>query len=244
MTDREKTHLTRILNTIRNQFLIGLVVAVPLVVTILVLLWLFNTVDNILQPIIRIVGGSNLPGSNLPGVGLVATILLIYLAGLVSSNVVGRQLIRYGENMVYRVPLVRTLYSSIKQVVESFSSNGKNNFLQVVLVEYPRKGVMSLAFVTSELCDKSGQKMLSLLIPTAPNPLSGYVIVVREEEVVHTTMKIDAAMRMIISCGAILPPASNGGKPLTNWPPAFGKEEEASVEDEGRDENLTYPPAR
>ncbi len=239
MANREKTHLTRILNTIRNQFLIGLVVAVPLVVTILVLLWLFNTVDNILQPIIRIV-----VGSNLPGVGLVATILLIYLAGLVSSNVVGRQLIRYGENMVYRVPLVRTLYSSIKQVMENFSSNGKNNFLQVVLVEYPRKGVMSLAFVTSELCDKSGQKMLSLLIPTAPNPLSGYVIVVPEEEIVRTSMKIDAAMRMIISCGAILPPDTSNGKPLTNWPPAFGKEEEASVEDEGRDENLTYPPAR
>jgi uncharacterized membrane protein len=239
MADRGKTHLTRILNTIRNQFLIGLVVAVPLVVTILVLLWLFNTVDNILQPIIRIVDGSNLPG-----VGLVATILLIYLTGLVSSNVVGRQLIRYGENMVYRVPLVRTLYSLIKQVVESFSSNGKNNFLQVVLVEYPRRGVMSLAFVTSELCDKSGQKMLSLLIPTAPNPLSGYVIVVPEEEVVRTSMKIDAAMRMIISCGAILPPDTSNGKPLTNWPPAFGKEEEASVEDEGRDENLTYPPAR
>jgi uncharacterized membrane protein len=239
MADREKTHLTRILNTIRNQFLIGLVVAVPLVVTILVLLWLFNTVDNILQPIIRIV-----VGSNLPGVGLVATILLIYLAGLVSSNVVGRQLIRYGENMVYRVPLVRTLYSSIKQVMENFSSNGKNNFLQVVLVEYPRRGVMSLAFVTSELCDKSGQKMLSLLIPTAPNPLSGYVIVVPEEEIVRTSMKIDAAMRMIISCGAILPPDTSNGKPLTNWPPAFGKEEEASVEDEGRDENLTYPPAR
>jgi uncharacterized membrane protein len=239
MTDRGKTHLTRILNTIRNQFLIGLVMAVPLVVTILVLLWLFNTVDNILQPITRIVGGSNPPG-----VGLVATILLIYLAGLVSSNVVGRQLIRYGEKLVYRVPLVRILYSSIKQLVENFSSNGKNNFLQVVLVEYPRKGVLSLSFVTSELCDKAGRKMLTLLIPTAPNPLSGYIIVVPEEEVVRTDIKIDAAMKMMISCGVILPSETKGGKPLTNWPPAFGKKEEASVEDEGRDENLTYPPAR
>lgn len=239
MTDKKETYLTRMINTIRNQFLIGLVVAVPLVVTILVLSWLFNTIDNFLQPIIRLIVERTQPGA-----GVVATLLLIYLTGLVSSNVVGRQLIHFGERVVFRVPLVRTLYSSIKQVMENFSSNGKNNFLQVVLVEYPRKGVISIAFVTGETCDKSGKKLLSLLIPTAPNPLSGYVIVVPEDEVVRTSMKIDAAMRMMISCGAILPPETSGGKPLTNWPPSFRKEEETIIEEEKRDENLTYPPAR
>ncbi len=218
MPDKKETHITRLLNTIRNQFLIGVVVAVPLVVTILVLLWLFNTIDNILQPMIRLFVGQSLPGA-----GLVATILIIYLAGLISSNVVGKRIIHFGETMVYRVPIVRTLYSSIKQVVDNFSGPGKNNFLQVVLVEYPRKGIMSIAFVTGETCDKNGNKLLSLLIPTAPNPLSGYVIVVPETEVVRTTMKIDTAMRMIISCGAVLPPESNNGKPLTNWPPCFDK---------------------
>ena len=165
MPDKKETHLARLINTIRNQFLIGLAVSVPLVVTILVFLWLFNTVDNILQPIIRII-----VGQTLPGVGLIATLLLIYIAGLVSSNVAGRELIRLGEGLVGRVPLVRTLYSSIKQVVDNFSGPGKANFLQVVLVEYPRKGIMSIAFTTCEACDSSGKKMLSLLIPTAPNP--------------------------------------------------------------------------
>jgi uncharacterized membrane protein len=230
MAEKKETHLTRLMGTIRNQFLIGLAVSVPLVVTILVLSWLFNTIDSILQPIIRVIFGQSLPG-----VGLIVTIIIIYLAGIISSNVVGRQLIRFGERLVYRVPIVRTVYSSVKQVVDSFSSNGKSNFLQVVLVEYPRKGVMSLAFVTSETCDRTGRKLLSLLIPTAPNPLSGYVIVVPEEEIVRTSMKMDAAMRMIISCGAILPPESNNGKPLTNWPPEFScQDTKASREEKER----------
>ncbi len=230
MADKKETRFNRIVNSIRNHFIIGLVVSVPLVVTILVFLWLFDAVDSILQPVIRVIFGRTLPG-----VGLVATLLLIYITGLVSSNVVGKQLIRWGEKMLYRVPLVRTIYSSIKQVMENFSSNGKTNFLQVVLVEYPRKGVMSLAFVTGETCDKSGKKLLSLLIPTAPNPLSGYVIVVLEEEVVRTSMKIDAAMRMIISCGAILPPDTSNGKPLTNWPPDFNRENGSKPEREDRE---------
>jgi uncharacterized membrane protein len=219
MTDKKESNLTRILNTLRNQFLIGLVVAVPLVVTYLVLAWLFNTVDNILQPVILMIAGNSLPGA-----GLVATLILIYLIGLVSSNVFGKQLIRYGENMLNRIPLVRTLYNSIKQVMENFSVTGKNSLLQVVLVEYPRKGIMSLAFVTCETVDKSGRKLLSLLIPAAPNPLSGYVIVVLETEVVRTGMKLDDAIRMMITCGAILPAETNNGKPLANWPPEFNKE--------------------
>jgi uncharacterized membrane protein len=211
----------------RNQFLIGLVVAVPLVVTYLVLAWLFNTVDNILQPVILMIAGKSLPGA-----GLVATLILIFLIGLVSSNVFGKQLIRYGENMLNRIPLVRTLYSLIKQVMENFSVSGKNSLLQVVLVEYPRKGIMSLAFITCETCDKSGKKLLSLLIPMAPNPLSGFVIVVPEEEVVRTGMKLDDAIRMMISCGAILPPETNNGKPLANWPPEFNKEDREREEPE------------
>jgi len=233
MSEKKETHYTRLINTIRNQFLIGLAVSVPLVVTYLVLSWLFNTIDNFLQPLIRLFFDRNLPGA-----GVVATLVLIFLAGLISSNVVGRELIHFGERLVYRVPVVSTVYSSVKQVVDSFSSNGKSNFLQVVLVEYPRKGIMSLAFVTSETCDKSGNKLMSLLIPTAPNPLSGYVIVVPEGQIVRTSMKIDAAMRMIISCGAILPPATNNGKPLVNWPPEFGCEDSKISREEKERQDL------
>ncbi len=233
MAAKKETGLNRLMGTLRNQFLIGLAVSVPLVVTILVLSWLFNTIDNILQPVIRIIFGQSLPGA-----GLVATVVLIYLAGLISSNVVGREIIHLGERVVYRVPLVRTVYSSVKQVVESFSSNGKSNFLQVVLVEYPRKGVMSLAFVTSQMHDKEGRKLLTLLIATAPNPLSGYVIVVPEEEVVRTDLKVDAAMRMLISCGAILPPETHSGKPFTNWPPEITAEETKTAREERERQEL------
>ena len=220
MPDKKESRPTRVLNSMRNQFLIGLVVAVPLVVTYLVLAWLFNTVDDILQPVIRLIAGNSLPGA-----GLVVTLILIYIIGLISSNVFGKQLIRYGEGMLNRIPLVRTLYSSIKQVMENFSVTGKNSLLQVVLVEYPRKGIMSIAFVTCETADKSGRKLLSLLIPAAPNPLSGFVIIVPETEVIRTGMKLDDAIRMMITCGAILPAETTNGKPVDNWPPEFNRED-------------------
>jgi uncharacterized membrane protein len=230
MPDKKESRLTRILNTLRNQFLIGLVMAVPLVVTYLVLAWLFDTVDNVLQPVIRFVTGYSLPGA-----GLVAGLVLIFIIGLISSNVFGKQLIRFGESMLNRIPLVRTLYSSIKQVMENFSINGKTGLLQVVLVEYPRKGIMSIAFVTCETLDKAGKKLLTLLIPMAPNPLSGFVVIVSEEEVLRTGMKVDDALRLMITCGAVMPAETNNGKPLTNWPPEFNKNEETdSARDTGR----------
>ena len=241
--EKKETHYSRFIGTIRNQFLIGLVVTIPLAVTVLVLSWLFNTVDNFLQPIIRII-----VGISLPGVGLVATILLIYLAGLVSSNVVGRRLIHFGEALVCRVPFVRTLYTSVKQVVENFSTQGKANFMQVVLIEYPRKGIMSLAFVTGETLDVAGRKMLTLLIPTAPNPIGGFVIVVPEHEVIPTSIKVDAAMRMMISCGAIQPTGSNGGTRLYNWNNVSGQQAVDKVPLSGPGERTTedapYPGAR
>lgn len=221
MGDKKDSHLNRILNTIRNQFIIGLIVAIPLSVTLLILLWVFNVIDSFLQPIIGL-----LFGYTIPGIGFIITLLLIYLTGVVSSNVAGRNFIRLGETLVYRVPLVRTLYSAVKQVVANFSGPSRNNFLKVVLVEYPRKGVVSLAFVTCETRDESGKRLLSLLVPTAPNPLSGYVIVVSEDEVMPANMRVDDAMKMIISCGAILPPETkNGTTLLNNWPPSFPKED-------------------
>ena len=221
MPEKKESRRTRLINTMRNQFLIGLVVAVPLVVTYLVLAWLFDTVDNILQPVIRLITGYSLPGA-----GLVATLILIYVIGLISSNVFGNHLIRFGENQLNRIPLVRTLYSSIKQVMENFSDRGKNALLQVVMVEYPAKGIMSLAFVTCETPDKTGNKLLTLLIPTAPNPLSGFVIFVPETQVIRTGMKLDDALRLMVTCGAIMPGETNNGKPLTNWPPEFNKNDE------------------
>ncbi len=186
---------------VRNQFLIGLVISVPLFITIWVFIWVFNTIDNILQPIVRLV-----TGKQIIGVGFVATIILVYLTGLVSTNVVGKRLIEFGDSLLKRVPFVRALYTSVKDVVGRLSEPGKNNILQVAMVEYPRKGTMSLAFITSECTGRAGEKLITLLVPTAPNPMSGYVITVGEKEITRTGIKIDTAMKMVMSCGALVSP--------------------------------------
>lgn len=219
-TDNKKmTRRERLLNNVRTHFFFGLIVTVPVVITILVLIWLFNAVDGILQPVIRLFFGHDIPG-----IGLFITLLIVYFAGLFGSNIAGRRVIEFFESVLLHVPLVRTLYAPVKQVVENFSEAGKSKFLDVVMVEYPRKGTWSLAFVTSEMKNNNGKKMMSLLIPTAPNPLGGFVIVVSEDEVVPTHIRIEDAMKMMITCGAILPPEPDGSNPLINWPPVPGRE--------------------
>lgn len=185
---------------LRRQFLTGILVVVPIGATILILVWIFTTIDNILQPAIRSVWEHTIPG-----VGFGITIVLIYLVGIIASNVVGRRLIHYGESLLAKVPVFRLLYSGIKQILESFSAPGKAGFLQVVLVEFPRKGMMTIGFVTHESSEESGEKLLNIFIPTSPNPTSGFLQIAREDEVIRTNLSVDDAFKMIISGGKVSP---------------------------------------
>jgi uncharacterized membrane protein len=183
---------------LRAQFVAGILVIVPLGAAILILVWLFGTVDDILQPVVKL-----LLGRTIPGVGFGITIALIYLAGVVATNLIGKRLIRYGESLLARVPLFRYLYTSIKRIMESFSTPGEAGFLQVVLVEFPKKGMRVIGFVTSESWDKSGGKLLSVFIPTSPNPTSGYLEIVREHDIIRTNISIDDALKMVLSAGKV-----------------------------------------
>ncbi|MFC1874114.1 DUF502 domain-containing protein [Chloroflexota bacterium] len=183
---------------LRRQFLAGLLASIPIGATVLILVWIFNGIDNILQPFIKIIAGRPMSG-----VGFGVTILLIYLVGVVASNILGRRIIGYGESLVARVPLVQQLYAGIKQLVQGFSAPGENGFTQAVLVEFPRKGVWTIGFVTNEEMTQSGVKQLSILVPTAPNPTSGFLQIVREEEVIRTSIPLDEALSMVISAGKV-----------------------------------------
>jgi uncharacterized membrane protein len=185
---------------LRRQFITGILVSIPLGATIIILIWIFNTVDNLLQPLITTIWGHTVPG-----VGFGVTVVLIYLVGVIAGNVLGKRLIRYGESLISRVPIFRQLYSTIKQIVDSFSAPDKTSFLQVVLVEFPRKGMRAIGFVTNESTDKSGQKLLNILIPNSPNPMSGFLQIVKEEEVVRTKVSVDQALQMIVSAGRMTP---------------------------------------
>ncbi len=188
----------RILLKIRGQFVTGILVVVPLMATLLILKWLFDWVDELLQPFIR-----TFAGRPLYGLGFAMTLVLIYAAGLITSYFGGQRLLRGVEAVIARVPLVRPMYNGIKQILESFAAPRETGFMQVVLVEFPRKGMRTLGFLTNEQFDASGQRLLNVFIPTSPNPTSGYLMIVREEDLLRTNIPVDDALKMIVSAGRI-----------------------------------------
>jgi uncharacterized membrane protein len=124
---------------------------------------------------------------------------------LIARNVVGKRILRYGNSLLNRVPVFRWLYNGIKQVMESFSAPNKTGFMQVVLVEFPRKGIRAIGFVTNEITDEAGEKLLSVLIPTSPNPTTGFLQIVREEDIIRTKLSVDDAVKMVVSAGRMTP---------------------------------------
>ena len=170
MNNSAKTSGSGIGKRLRAQFIAGIVVVLPIGASILILVWVFSAIDNILQPAVR-----GIWHQTIPGVGFGATVVLIYLVGVIARNVVGKRLIRYGESLLARVSVFRQLYIGIRQILESFSAPDKAGFMQVVLVEFPRKDMKAIGFVTNELTGASGEKLLSVLIPTAPNPTTGFL---------------------------------------------------------------------
>ena len=196
---------------LRMQFLAGILVIVPIGAAVLILVWVFNAMDGILRPVVVAVWGHSIPG-----VGFGVTILLIYLTGVVSTSIVGGRLIRYGESLLARVPMFRRLYTGIKQILDSFSAPGKTGFMQVVLIEFPRKGVKAIGFITNEIYDKSGEKLLNILIPTSPNPTTGFLHMVKEEEVIRTRISVDDALKMIVSGGRMTPAEVGARLPTTD----------------------------
>jgi uncharacterized membrane protein len=185
---------------LRRQFVAGILVVIPLGASILILVWVFNSIDNILQPVIRAIWHHDIPG-----VGFGATIVLTYLAGVVATNVLGKRIIHYADSLLTKVPVFRQIYLGIKQIVESFANPNKTGFMQVVLVEFPREGMRAVGFITNEVTDASGEKMLSVLIPTAPNPTSGFLQILREEDIIRTNISVDDALKMVVSAGRMTP---------------------------------------
>lgn len=186
----------------RNHFLSGILVVLPLAAAIFVLVWVFVKIDNILQPVIQAIFNRRITG-----VGFGITLVLIYIIGVIASNILGHRIIRFGESLATRIPIFRQLYTAFKQVAEGLSGTGtsKAAFREVILVEFPREGMRALAFITNEITDESGKKMFAIFVPTAPIPTSGYFEIVTEDMITRTNISVDEAMKMIISSGMISP---------------------------------------
>jgi len=206
MADESRLRRSRVVKSLRRGFLAGVLVILPLVATIVVLVWLFNSIDGLLSPVVELIFGRPVPG-----VGFAAILILIYLAGIFATNVLGRTAIRYGESLLARVPMVREIYNTTRQILDSVMLSRKTSFREVVLVEFPRAGMRTIGFVTNRMQDSSGQELLSVFIPTAPNPTSGFLEIVSADRVVPTSMPVDEAMKMIISAGMVSPAIIDSG---------------------------------
>ncbi len=195
---------------IRRTFLAGLLILLPLFITYILISFLFNIFTGVGAPLVagflRIVGADKLADPLVPFVNLLLSLSVIFVLGLVGTNILGRQILTRFESLLLRVPLVKTIYSSAKQVVETFQGPGRS-FQQVVLIQYPRQGVWSIGFVASERADTlnlgSGSKVLTVFVPTTPNPTSGYLVIVSPEDVIEVDFTVEEAFKFIMSGGIV-----------------------------------------
>jgi uncharacterized membrane protein len=183
-------------------------VLIPLVVTIGILSWLFNLLDGFLGPYIY-----DWLGRPMPGLGLIATLVLIFLIGVVTTNIVGRRLMAAVDEALHHIPLVRTIYSTTKQMSSSLLQGRQEAFQQVVLIEYPRRGLYQIGFVTGkiegplqeELAAKAGERVLNVFIPATPNPMTGYFVMLPERDIHFLGISVQDGLKLVISGGIATP---------------------------------------
>jgi uncharacterized membrane protein len=195
--------------SLKRYFLTGLLVITPIWGTILILKTLFITVDSILGNMLSQVVP---PGYYVPGLGILTLVLLVFLTGLLAANFIGRQIVKWWEELLHRVPIVRGIYSTLKSMTDILSFKEKERYNRVVLIQFPKNGHYCFAFVTGttqgEVQEISPDPLLNVYVPTSPNPTSGYFLLVPEKEVVSLEISVEEAMKLIVSGGLYSPPPS------------------------------------
>jgi uncharacterized membrane protein len=183
--------------SLRTYFLTGIVVAAPLVISGSVVVWLIRLVDDAVRPVLP----QELAPFAIPGFGLALAVVSLTLLGAVTANVVGRFLLRMGDDVFSRVPILGNLYRPVRQVFDTLVKPGARSFREVVMVEYPRKGTWVLAFVTGPAPPAAGEDMLSVFVPTSPNLYAGFLIFVARSETKASGLSVDDAVKFQLSMG-------------------------------------------
>jgi uncharacterized membrane protein len=194
--------------SLKRYFLTGLLVIIPIWGTILILKALFVAVDGILGDLlVRLV-----PSHYVPGLGILALIALVFAAGLFATNFMGRQIVKWWEALLNRVPLVRGIYSTLKSMTDILSFSKQASYNRVVLIQFPKNGHYCLAFVTGvtngEVQDLTPGPLVHVYVPTSPNPTSGYFLLVPEHEITSVDISVEEAMKLIVSGGLYSPSTS------------------------------------
>jgi uncharacterized membrane protein len=194
---------------IRRYIVAGVLVWVPIWVTLLVLRFMVDLFDTTLELIPAQYQPEHLIGFHIPGLGLIFALIIVALTGMAITNMLGNQLVEMWEYLLSRIPLVRSIYQAVKQILTTLFSSSEDSFRNVLLVEYPRKGLWSIAFQTSAgfsyTDELIGDDMLTVFIPTTPNPTSGFLIIVPRKDTLKVNLGVDEALKMVISLGVVMP---------------------------------------
>jgi len=197
--------------SLRRYMVAGVLVWLPILATIWVVSFMLHIMDRTLLLLPPSYRPQALVGFALPGAGLVLALVIVLLTGLLVTNLIGRRLVIWGEDLLNRIPVVRTVYGGVKSFAESVLSQS-NSFRKVVMVEYPRAGAWSIGFLTAEDVPEVSEKLhephVAVYVSAALNATAGYLVIVPRRQVVELDMSVDAAMKMIITCGVVVPPAA------------------------------------
>ncbi len=188
---------------LKGTFLAGIFVVIPIGITIFIFKFLFDFADGILGSHLARVMELFGHRGYIPGIGMITGAAVIYLAGLVATNVLGNRLLKFGDDLITRIPLVKSIYTSSKQLIKVFKDSG-SSYRRAVFVEWPRPGVRAVGFVTAEL-ERDGEAIVVVYIPTMPNPTSGFALWFRENEVFDSGMTVEDAIKFVVSGGVVIP---------------------------------------
>jgi uncharacterized membrane protein len=214
-----KTFWTHLKDQTRRHFLTGLLVIVPLGLTIFVVSSIAGYMDRTLAFLPRRFHPDTYLPFRIPGLGIIFTLAIIQVVGLLSANLFGRKVVKTYEGIVDRIPFVRGLYLAVKQLLEQILSPHSDRFRRAVLVEYPRRGIYSIGFVTGsgegDLQEKTQEKVLNIFLPTTPNPTSGYFLLVPEKDAIPLNLSVDQAFKLIVSAGMVGNETHSSGKAVS-----------------------------
>ncbi|MBD3305470.1 DUF502 domain-containing protein [candidate division KSB3 bacterium] len=191
-------------HNLRNKFIAGVVIVLPVGITVVLLGMMFQWLDKFFAPL-----ALRLTDRQIPGLGIISTVLLIFLVGLIVTSIIGRAFVSFGEHIVAKIPLIRSIYYGAKQLLETLTAEKRRAFTEVVLIEYPKKGSYSLGFITAETApviqENITTPLINVFVATTPNPTTGFLLLVPQKEVTILPISVEEGIKMVVSGGIIHP---------------------------------------
>lgn len=217
MSEQTPPESSKISKAIKRYLITGLLVWLPITITLWVVTYIVSTTDHLLNLLPNQWQPESYLGFNIPGLGFIMAVIVLFITGVLGANVLGRKIIEGWDSLLGRIPVVKSIYSSVKKVSESLLSDNSRSFKTPVLVPFPQPGIWSIAFVSGSIAPSlqsalGCEEYLSVYVPTTPNPTGGYYIFVRKQDIHPIDMSVDEALKYVISLGMVVPDENKNGK--------------------------------